>query len=94
MRGMAFTRWMMPFWRVMRPTKRTKGLDRSMPWRSSASSVSLRRYSSGSMPLWMTWTLSGRTSNRRSTSSRVSRETAMTASARSIAVRSIQALRW
>src|SRR5438477_385240 len=33
---MARTRWMIPFWRVTRPTKSTYGCCGSMPYRSSA----------------------------------------------------------
>ena len=34
---MAWTRWMIPFWRVIRPTNSTYGLALSTPKRSSAS---------------------------------------------------------
>ena len=63
------------------------GRRRSAParrWRDRAAR------SSASMPLWMTWTRSSATSNRRSTSARVPWLTAMTASADSSAVRSTQ----
>ena len=84
----------MPFCRVMRPTNSRNGRFGSMPYLVSTSEPGVGRYSAGSMPLWMTWTRSGFTSNSRSTSSLVSRETAMMASACSMAVRSIHALRW
>ena len=81
----------MPFCRVMRPTKSRNGRAGSMPHRVSTSVPVTARYSSRSMPLWITCTRAGSTSNRRSTSALVSRDTATTASASSMAVRSIQA---
>jgi hypothetical protein len=61
-----------------------------MPRSASASVASVGAYSVASMPLWMTWMRSCATSNRRSTSARVPRLTATTASAISSAVRSTQ----
>ena len=87
----ARTRWMIPFWRVIRPTNSTYGRSGSTPNRSSASVAVCGRYSSVSMPLWITWTFASSTENSRSTSSRVPLDTAMTASASSIAVRSTHA---
>ena len=54
-------RWESPFWRVIRPTKTTSGRPGSMPRRSRAASPRSGRYSSASIPLWMTWTRPGST---------------------------------
>jgi hypothetical protein len=72
------------------PDEQQKGRSGSMPNWARVSGSSIDWYSSMSMPLGMTTTRVGSTSNRRRMSSRVLRETAMMASAISSAVFSIQ----
>ena len=73
----------------MRPTKTTDGRDGSIPRRSSASVSGSNWYSSGSIPLGITTTRSGSTAGYvDKMSDRMPADTAMTASADSMAVRS------
>ena len=90
MKRMAFTRWMMPFCRVMRPTKRRNGTRGSIPYFSSAAVVRTGLYSVEVDAVVDDVDFHSSTSKSRSTSAFVSRDTAMTASAISIAVFSTQ----
>ena len=78
---MARTRWRIPFCRVMRPTKSTLGCSGTTPSRRNTSGARVRRYSSGSIPLWITRTRSGATPYSDCTSSFIASDTAITPSA-------------
>jgi hypothetical protein len=79
----------MPFCLVMRPTKTTDGRSGSMPRRARESEPGSGWYSSGSMPLGITTTRDGSTAGYVARmSARMPAETATTASADWMAVRS------
>ena len=51
---MALTRWMIPFWRVIRPTKSTNGLSGSISYFFSTARLGVGLYWFRSIPLWIT----------------------------------------
>ncbi len=87
---MALTRWMMPFCRAMRPTKRTKGMTGSMPYRRRACVLRDRLIFVRVDAVVDDWIRSSGISKSRRMSAFAPFETAMTASAICMAVRSTQ----